>query len=185
MIRTITIPKGKHRAQWMLPRLFWNRRRLIRHVSFDFSCRYELPGNDQQDWNKLFGFGWWPAHHTNSARFAWRYNADKKKIELAAYVYQNKVRQMIELCDLIVTFTYRLELKSDGYGIYFKVVQQNNGFELCNWWMPHSCMSKVSYLLHPYFGSNTMSNCNRCTSTGSAAEIISFTRTSWAPVSSL
>lgn len=95
-----TIRKGAHRAwPWVLALFFG--KRLVRHVVFDISAKYDLPGTeDDEDVNKLFGFGFFPSHHLESARFGWTYNNQENKVELHAYCYVNGVRVMKWLCTI-------------------------------------------------------------------------------------
>ena len=66
------IHKGKHRAWPPVFGLFW-KKEMSRDVYFDLSAKYDLPGDaDDEDVNKLFGFGFFPSHHIESARFGWR-----------------------------------------------------------------------------------------------------------------
>lgn len=80
-----------------------------RYVTFDKSCRYELPDYNSLDVNKLFGlsFGWGayknvggpgyiPPVHWNSARFGWRWSRSQQCIELLAYCYVNGKRNWDE-----------------------------------------------------------------------------------------
>lgn len=90
------ILKGFHRPLQLIPACFKNIKSglifsLTKEIEFTDSCRYNLHSNDQYDWNKLFGvcagiFG----IHTNSGRFAWRYN--NGMIEIAIYTYINGER---------------------------------------------------------------------------------------------
>ena len=70
----LTIKKGRHRP--FLPTFgLWKRKRSFeRLVTFHRSCAYMLPDGDQLDVNKLFGVGYFPHHHKDSARFGWNYN---------------------------------------------------------------------------------------------------------------
>ncbi len=63
---------------------------MVRYVTFDASCAYEVDAYHALDVNKLFGlsFGFGGVHH-NSARFGWRYDAELGCIELVAYCYVN------------------------------------------------------------------------------------------------
>ena len=154
MSKTITIPKGKHRGRPVRPRVYWKRKRLCHWVQFDFSCRYELPENDGRDYNKLFGLAWWPGTHTSSARFGWRWNNDKKKIELCAYLYEKGNRKVIPLCHVKLTYGYELSIKIEDGGIRFRVIQLNNMFQAADVWILFNGVTKFSYGLGVYFGGN-------------------------------
>lgn len=89
-----TIRKGRHRPFNIIPACF---REMpvniqsspqVRYVKFTSSCRYDLGGEDQNDWNKLYGFcRGILGIHKNSARVVWRYNKDTNMIELGMYRY--------------------------------------------------------------------------------------------------
>ena len=85
--KTYKITKGTHRVS-AFPKLS-NKRNLKYQVLFDSTCQYTCvnPVN-QLDINKLFGFSDCSSHHhSNSARFGWRYY--EGKIDLFAYVYKD------------------------------------------------------------------------------------------------
>ncbi len=86
------ILKGFHRPLQLIPACFKNMRsglvfELTKQIEFTDSCRYRLYSDDQYDWNKLFGVC--RGIHTNSGRFAWRYNDRTGQIEIAIYTYIN------------------------------------------------------------------------------------------------
>ena len=64
-------------------------------VTFDSSCIYDV-GSNQQDWNKLIGFGFvgakdqkigLPPHRIDGVRIGWRWNPQSQRIELGSYTY--------------------------------------------------------------------------------------------------
>lgn len=72
-----------------------------RIISFDITAKYDLPGTeDDEDVNKLFGFGFFPSHHQESARFGWTYNNETGKIVLWAYCYVNGERKICWICEV-------------------------------------------------------------------------------------
>jgi hypothetical protein len=119
------IKKGRHRA---CPFSFGIHNKKIRetyHVIFDGSCAYQLPEEDQLDWNKLGGWSY-GLHHNNSVRIGWRYNPTINMIEMCLYEYVNGVRtvndnhviavhlnNIIQL-DLKLTAAYRVTLIATG-----------------------------------------------------------------------
>lgn len=105
-----TIKKGAHRAwPWSLG-LWFNKQVLRRAVYFDNSCKYHLEGEDMDDTNKLFGIGYFPNHHKDSARFGWRYNPDTEKIRVSAYCFVNGKRIILDLCEVAVFRWYHFTL---------------------------------------------------------------------------
>ena len=83
----IRIPAGKHAA-----RPYWinykKRKRFgIQFVFTDYAA-YELPGVDQQDWNKLCGLSFCPfTNHQNSVMVSWRWNPEDDLFELGFYYH--------------------------------------------------------------------------------------------------
>ena len=57
-------------------------------VTFDETCKYTLPGEDQKDWNKLAGLSFsLYTNHQNSAMFGWRWNPATLLFEVNAYCH--------------------------------------------------------------------------------------------------
>lgn len=89
---TYTIPKGWH---YCLPP-HWGHYSDVSCVSlkvmFDESAFYDI-GQDETDINKLWGFrDSLLSNHKNSARFGWRPDLEKNKVELLGYCYDKGVR---------------------------------------------------------------------------------------------
>lgn len=148
---TLRIPQGKHSSN-KLPRLYYGKTTMCKLVTFDASCKYILPVDYQLDWNKLFGLGWFPGHHTTSARFAWRWNPDLNRIQLAAYVYNNKQRSVHFLSNAVIGFTYRLWMCALADKVVMGVVQANCDFTAATVSMDLTPRSKWCYSLNPFFG---------------------------------
>lgn len=102
----IRFKKGKHLSS-QFPKLrfgLWNNGQVICKVKFTNSCKYNLGGEDQLDWNKLAAgaaWGFFPLvkqymAHQNSSRWGWRYNPTTDKIELTPYFYNNGDRNYAE-----------------------------------------------------------------------------------------
>lgn len=96
-MKTIIIPKGFQMAINQFPFIV-KTDKMVKTIRFDSSCIYAI-GEDQSDWNKLFGFslgllphGFTRSMHYNSIRFGWRYNPDSNKIEVGPYYYVNGLR---------------------------------------------------------------------------------------------
>ena len=147
-LRRFTIKKDKHRsglyfAPYLQERYFhWQ-------VSFDPSCIYSFNDVDDYDINKLCGvsFGY---HHNNSVRYGWR--AVGNKIELSAYIYENKERIMesIGLVDTNKFYNIKLFILDDKY--VFKIY--DNGTLLYTKEVATSKKLRLGYHLFPYFGGN-------------------------------
>ena len=83
----IRIPAGHHAAQ---PRWFDYKKRDWLGMQFVFTdyAHYELPGVDQQDWNKLCGLSFCLfSNHQNSVMVSWRWNPDDELFELGFYYH--------------------------------------------------------------------------------------------------
>lgn len=121
-------------------------------VVFTESCRYELNNGDQNDVNKLFGFGYgW--HHTDSDRIGWRYNPKTDKIEIVAYCYSNGKRLPTKpLMEIEIEKEVFLKLEVFIYRKWRSV-----GFTANNHYigkgMPTKS-TKFKYSLGTYFGGN-------------------------------
>lgn len=116
-------------------------------VVFDSTAIYKtsLPEN-QMDINKLYGFSdCGSQHHTNSARFGWRWNG--KEIDILAYTYADGKRshKLIGHAEIGKELKYSLAIKANKY--VFKL----NDITVT---MDRSCDSgnAKGYLLYPYFG---------------------------------
>ena len=154
-----TIPKGKHRSiQSWYPRFHINKKSIGHRVTFYSGCEYDFGDIDQLDINKLFGISY-GMHHKNSARFGWRWNVEKKMIEILAYVYVDGVRVTEDGADLHIAYVfpgigyeYDIEVTDTHYIFTInsslfsdpKVVKIEHDMHL-TWW---------GYMLFPYFGGN-------------------------------
>lgn len=152
------ILKGTHRSvlSWM-PIFHINKKRLNKTVKFYPDAAYDFGDIDQLDINKLFGLSY-GMHHKNSARFGWRWDVEKKMIEILAYVYIDGVRVTQDVSDLHIGYVlpgvlYECDLEvNSGYYVFSinssiypepKVVRIKHG--KLTWW---------GYRLFPYFGGN-------------------------------
>ncbi|MEJ8802263.1 hypothetical protein [Pontibacter sp. H249] len=141
---TYVIKKGKHYSNNKAKKL---KAEIIRiEATFDSSAVYTTSDpKNQADINKLYGMSDCKTkHHTNSARFGWRwYN---NQLEILAYTYVNKKREfkLIRAVEIGQPVTYELKLEDNQY--VFTV----NGTKVV---MPRSCNGTGDgYLLYPYFG---------------------------------
>lgn len=154
---TFNFHKGTHRARpfyWLawFPVLF--RKVIKRQVCFDFSCKYELPGGDQADHNKLFGVSYSLSPKKNSARFAWRFDPVKNRFILSAFCHINGQMIMQDICEAFATKQYDcfLTINSDAY--CFRVTFSQTGSVIGNARIPKQGNKRIGFLLGPYFGGN-------------------------------
>ena len=125
-----------------------------KQICFDYSCKYDLKTSDQMDLNKLFGVGYWPHHHKESARFCWRWNTDTEAMEIWAYVYSRGERMSQFVCQVKMGafYNYRLYVEK---GLYVFVVTDNKGFRCSKSVTVQKHMIMVGYKLGAYFGGNS------------------------------
>jgi hypothetical protein len=145
------IPAGKHRARPLRLGLWWNKTSITCDVQFTETCRYDLGNTDQYDINKLIGIGYLPGHHKDSARFGWRYWADRNQIELWAYCYVNGQREIKQICFCEIGKIYRIQLRLLR-GAYFFICLAENFNETVD--VPFTHSKKLGYRLGTYFGGN-------------------------------
>ncbi len=145
--------KGKHYSNQFVYKALniLNRERFLEYsVLFNDTCRYELPKEDQEDINKLFGFSLGFNHHQDSARFGWFYKNDK--IHLYSYIYDEGKRSYEFITNLDLNKKYSLTLieyqgswefgvSREGAISVIKKIDKKKSF----------CMG---YRLWPYFGGN-------------------------------
>ncbi|MGK0362182.1 MAG: hypothetical protein ACI9U2_004502 [Bradymonadia bacterium] len=144
-VRVYDIAAGSHSANHGVAA---QRGSLLRfRATFDDTAIYETrdPSN-QADINKLYGFADCSAHHhTNSARFGWRWYDDE--LQILAYTYVDGDRQwsLLGSAPLNEAVEYRIQLDGDRYVFTFdgQVTE-----------MPRGCDGNggVKYRLYPYFG---------------------------------
>jgi len=150
------IHKGKHRAWPLSFGLYWNKKHIERDVVFDQTCKYDLPGvYDDGDINKLFGIGYFPGHHTDSARFGWVYNNSSGKIDLYAYCYVNGERIFKFLCDVRLHQRVRCMIDVIGDVYSLTVIDAFNSYFIYGGLdIKHDHYKKLGYKLSCYFGGN-------------------------------
>lgn len=113
---------------------------------FDSSAIYQTAlATNQGDINKLYGISDCESyHHTNSARFGWRWYKDK--LEVWAYTYINGERKfaLMDTVGLETFNEYEIEFRENKY------VFRLNDKKLE---MPRACVATAKgYKLFPYFG---------------------------------
>lgn len=144
-----TIYKGWHHA--IPPKIgLFTGDRIIKKVRFNQSAKYDI-GNDNNDVNKLFGIGYFPHHHKESARFGWNYNQQENLIRIFAYCYVGGIRN-IEL--LSETGIYnQLILMLDIIDKKYSFTVLNSGkSEIGGCDIPFSHDKRIGYKLGCYFG---------------------------------
>ena len=129
-MKKVTIYKGFHRPFTLIPACFRNISRIrsykkqiiAKTITFTDSCRYYLTGNDQHDWNKLFGicFGW-NGIHKNSARFVWRYNPGTDRIEITTYYYIDGQRVFENPFTLQINEPVKLVIEREDNKLWFYI----------------------------------------------------------------
>ncbi len=142
---TYIIGKGEHSSTGNSFKKL-NTQKMRFEVTFDNSAVYTTidPAN-QGDINKLFGLSdCGNHHHTNSARFGWRwYN---NKLEIHAYTYIAASRHYEYITSIPLNKPAVCELTLDNGKYIFNV----NGVQVS---LPRGCNGKMdSYQLYPYFG---------------------------------
>lgn len=139
------IPQGQHSTQ--SPFKFVESSVLRFEATFDQSAVYTtVEPSNQADINKLYGMSDCGSdHHSNSARFGWRWY--ENKLEIHAYTYHNKRRTTAFISSVQVGQTNRYELEIGERDYIFKV----NDVKVS---MPRFCAgaTNLGYQLYPYFG---------------------------------
>lgn len=125
---------------------------------FTESCMYLLDDGDQYDWNKLYGvslglFG----IHKNSVRFAWRYNPETCRIEIAAYWYINGNRCWKYLCSLTINKEYNFKITFFNDSVIFTVMDDLTPIGKYQLEMNPKIIEKERYQCGLYFGGNRRS----------------------------
>ena len=138
------IKQGVHETNNPLKGVATNK--LTFEVRFDSTAIYQTvnPSN-QADINKLYGMSDCQSlHHTNSARFGWRWY--QNRLELHAYSYANgkNTSTFITAIDLKKKYTCELTLTDGEYTfrVHDKVIKHTRG---CH-------APGKGYQLYPYFG---------------------------------
>lgn len=145
------IKKNHHRA-WPPWLGFFINRQIFRYtVLFWKGCDYWLDGPDFLDTNKLFGVGYLPGHHKESARFGWRYD-NAGNIILSAYCYVNGQRIIKELCKVKLFRPVTCEIHIDRNQYFFNVIEDDKTTGSAFIEKTHN--KKFSYRLGLYFGGN-------------------------------
>ena len=147
-----TIKKNKHHASPFTVGIWFGKKEIRRDITFFPSCKYNINDEDQEDTNKLFGIGYLPHHHIDSARFGWRYDVLQNKFIISAYCYVDEQRIIKELCtvDVMQTCTFIIKKEVDGYT--FKVQPKHLLYQVKSVFIPLYHTKYISYPLGFYFG---------------------------------
>lgn len=148
------IHKGHHRARPLRLGFWWRKTSFAWRVMFTESCRYDLTSTDQFDTNKLIGIGYLPGHHTDSARFGWRYDTKLKQVEIMAYCYVKGRRIIQSLCLCEIGKEYDLNMKVLSTCYYLAVHNTGCMPVLGSTYIDHHHEKRFCYRLGMWFGGN-------------------------------
>lgn len=168
-MKRYTVPKGKHAFLldgWLpvIPMLTRDTTQAAWRVRFDDA--YHLPYPDNRDWNKGGGLSFdLHTNHTDSAMWAWRWNAEDGVFELAAYghvegrriVATNGKPRISEDDEVMMTarsgeevlITMRVDRVNSRYRFAF-----SQGRNICECWVPFEHSKRTSRTIGPWFGGN-------------------------------
>lgn len=144
------VKAGKHRFSPVKWGIVFFKKKLSAKVRFDYDCKYDI-GNNQTDINKLFGVGWFPHHHINSARWGWRWSPEKEKIELFAYIYSKRKRISEHVDDVAVGQTVFLSIIIHENKYTF-ILEKKNRAPIAK--IIEANVKSFGYKLGAYFGGN-------------------------------
>lgn len=152
----LTIHKGKHRPawSWLQMRLWFKKRSIRKVVSFSFNCKYDLKSKDQHDTNKLFGIGYFPNHHKESARFGWRYDNAVNRFVISAYCYVSGKRVIEQICSVVANHRYKIQLDIFKDHYLFIVSDFETPVVYGSKMIPFKHKKKFGFPLGLYFGGN-------------------------------
>ena len=126
-------------------------------VTFDSSCIYDVGAVDADDWNKVIGLGFVgskdqdittgvPPHQVDGARVGWRWNPQRGRIDLGAYIYVEGVRTDFKVAETALNTPTKLTIKID----YDRKVYQVLGGKT----VPFTHNKSFAYNTGLYFGGN-------------------------------
>ena len=126
-------------------------------VTFDSSCIYDIGPADADDWNKVIGLGFVgskdqdittgiPPHQVDGARVGWRWNAQRGRIDLGAYIYVEGKRIDFKVAETALNTPTRLTIKID----YDRKLYQVLGGQT----VPFTHNKSFAYNTGLYFGGN-------------------------------
>lgn len=125
-------------------------------VTFDSSCIYDIGTADADDWNKVIGLGFVgskdqsldgvPPHQVDGARVGWRWNKQRGRIDLGAYIYVEGQRIDFKVAETAINTPTKLTIKID----YDRKVYQVLGGQT----VPFTHDKSFAYNTGLYFGGN-------------------------------
>ena len=125
-------------------------------VTFDSTCIYDLGVDDTDDWNKVIGLGFvgskdqslagQPPHQVDGARVGWRWNKQRKCIDLGAYIYVEGKRIDFKVAETTINTPTKLTIKID----YDRKLYQVLGGKA----VPFTHSKTFAYNTGLYFGGN-------------------------------
>jgi hypothetical protein len=145
------IKSGKHRSWPPRLGLFFNKKSMTRRVVLDMNCRYYNLGDDT---NKLFGIGYFPNHHKESARFGWRYSEEQSMFVISAYAYVSGERMIVDIAPIHYGRPYVMTLDILPQTYEFRVIDVEAGKQLGAVQIHHTNKKKWGFPLGFYFGGN-------------------------------
>jgi hypothetical protein len=161
-MRKITIKKGRHLSN-QLTGIHLMSTGVRFEVMFTEESKYILEGEDQYDWNKLYGIshGFFPLvksymMHYNSSRFGWRYNTDFNCYEVTPYYYINGERyfhnNVIGVLD--PNRVYICEITPWYDKVVYSITDKESGASILNFESPEKITSYHGFIAPAYFGGN-------------------------------
>ena len=146
---------GTHRARPLYWLKWWPLVKtpvaITRYLTFNSTCKYMLPKEDQDDVNKLFGVSFGRVH-MNSARFGWKYVPETNRFHLYGYYYRNGVRDFQFICECQAYRKYQLSfIASSGYFVF---VVSTPGQPMRTLKVDRYDKRKWGWRLGPFFGGN-------------------------------
>ena len=155
------ILKNRHyETPFPFPKFYFGNKIMETTYKFTFteSCKYDLD-KDQNDINKLFGFGY-GYHHNISDRVGWRYDPESNQIELLTYIYNNKKRKSRHIAwvnlweSVVITIKAQLDYNTGGIVTHFIVKIGDSTIETIDYKQIAGFSKWFKYSLGGYFGGN-------------------------------
>ncbi len=143
---TFVIPEGKHSSGIHIEQL--QTRNLNFRVMFNETAQYtSAKKENQHDINKLIGFSDCnDQHHSNSARFGWRWLNDALEIHAYCYVQGQRVSEYVGTIEINQSYHFQLSFDDDAYHFFLE------GHPTVTIDRHASCNRGIYYMLFPYFG---------------------------------
>ncbi|GAB3505422.1 hypothetical protein GCM10027341_37010 [Spirosoma knui] len=126
-------------------------------VTFDSSCIYDLGAVDADDWNKVIGLGFVgskdqdvttgvPPHQVDGVRVGWRWNPQRGRIDLGAYIYVAGKRTDFKVAEAFINVPTKLTIKIDYNRKMYQVIGGQT--------VPFTHNKTFAYKTGLYFGGN-------------------------------